>query len=207
MTENTHGEYETGTFGPLVIPLVGAWHRPPARQILAVLPSGAKLTLVAEPDNAYDPKAIQVLVSVYEELPLVQYPALRASLEGTGTELEELTGRGDPWSTQPGPSRSLADVARLLEEPPHLTQLGYLADSDGKYAKGGPGNREAGEVMQHGRVEATLAFGADGKPQVRIVTLGPEPTAEDEAELAAEFDEEYIEEMAPDAAWEGENAP
>jgi len=36
-----------GASGPLVIPLVGAWHRPPARQILACLPSGARLVLQA----------------------------------------------------------------------------------------------------------------------------------------------------------------
>ena len=135
--------------GELLVPLVGAHFRPPAKQVLQCLPAGARLGLVPEPENAYDSKAIKVTVACEAEVPSRQYDNLRALLEGTGTELEELIGGGT--------------VAPDL-------QLGYIADSDGKQLSASrlPGNREVGQMMAAGLVEATLAFGADGKPQVRV---------------------------------------
>ena len=44
-------------------PLVGAHFRPPAKALLAALPSGHPLLLIPEPTNPYDPNAIAVFLS------------------------------------------------------------------------------------------------------------------------------------------------
>ena len=44
----------------LTFPIVGAFYRPPAKALLAVLPVGTPLILCAEPDNPADPNAIAV---------------------------------------------------------------------------------------------------------------------------------------------------
>ena len=108
----------------LLVPLVGAHFRPPAKQVLSVLRVDTELLLAPEPENPYDPKAIRVSVDLRNEFALFRVPALREALEGTGTEVE--------------------DLMNSHAEPLHL---GYIADSDGKAAQGGPGNREVGELM------------------------------------------------------------
>lgn len=47
----------------MTIPIVGAFHRPPAKAIQDSLPLGHPLELVAEPDNPYDENAVMVLVT------------------------------------------------------------------------------------------------------------------------------------------------
>lgn len=138
----------------LLAPIVGAYHRPPAKQTLAVLPAGSQLELVPEPENPYDSKAIQVRVRLYEVMPIGQVGALAQALEGTGYEVNELCSAS-------------ADAL----------QLGYIADSDGKaLAKlavatpGLSGNREVGVVLAEAPVVlATLAFAATGQPLVRVI--------------------------------------
>ena len=44
----------------LLVPLVGAYFRPPAQQLLRHLPSGTELVLEPEPENPHDPNAIAV---------------------------------------------------------------------------------------------------------------------------------------------------
>lgn len=64
--------------------IVGAKFRPPAAGLLAVLPSGAALSLVREPGNPYDSNAIAVYVSrdVLRKLPAVK---LDDAIVGYGT--------------------------------------------------------------------------------------------------------------------------
>lgn len=137
----------------ILVPLVGAHFRPPAKQVLAHLPAGAKLTLVPEPGNPYDPKAIKVLVLVGAEIPENQHQSLRSALAGTGTELEE-----------------------LLES--EGLQLGFIADSDGKMCQkeGCAGNREVGEMAQGPEgwdgLEVRLSFDSAGRPAVAVERRG-----------------------------------
>ena len=135
--------------------LVGAHFRPPAKQLLAVLPAGASLRLVPEPDNPYDAKAIRVMVRP-SEVPESQWPVLEEALAGTGVDFGDL---------------------------PAEVQLGYLPDSDGKVCQKEqvPGNGDVAAAvakMPHLAwcfVKATLAFSPAGKPQV-VISL-PEPQA------------------------------
>lgn len=48
------------------LPIVGAHFRPPAKGILAVLPTGTKLVVRPEPTNEFDPNAMMVLVRTSE---------------------------------------------------------------------------------------------------------------------------------------------
>ncbi len=133
----------------LLVPLVGAHFRPPAKWVLAHLPAGTALRLEPEPENAYDPKAIRVLCRI-EDVPGSERAALDNDLAGTGFDLGEMLAAGEQY-----------------------VWLGYVADSDGKICRdqGRPGNREVGEVLATVAADcvwATLASGADGKPLVRV---------------------------------------
>jgi hypothetical protein len=112
-----------------------------------------------EPDNAWDPKAIQVLVQLAEVMPVAQVLTLAAALEGTGCDVHELMDAQAPL------------------------QLGYVEDSDGKAhqkrrANGfpGQGNAQVLELAQQHEwagLRATLTFWADGQPCVKISAAGP----------------------------------
>ena len=107
----------------LVCPIVGSHFVPPAKLLLESLPNGAELKLSPNPANPYDAKAIEVWVEV-GELPLVvlAYLDFQAKLAGYGHDLE-----------------SLKATSKFM--------LGHIADSDGKMAQGGPGNREVHELV------------------------------------------------------------
>ena len=148
----------------LVTMLVGSHHRPPAKQVLAALPSGARLVLAPEPENAYDPKAIRVLVDVNAALPHSQYEALGAALEGTGVDVMDLLQSGE------------------------LFHLGYVANSDNEKTSAGlGGNREVGAMLASGDVVAALIFDPNGRAQVRV-RLVPDGLADGSG--PEEFDEE-----------------
>jgi hypothetical protein len=131
--------------------------------VLQVLRRGTRLRLAPEPENPYDPKAIRVLVSLGDELPVVMCGALAGALEGTGHELNDLMSSTEPL------------------------HLGYIADSDGKpmaklRAAGftGVGNAEVKElIIQVGLdgLAVSLEFGPDGQPQVRVALVQAEEPA------------------------------
>lgn len=126
--------------------LVGAHFRPPAKQLIAVLPTGAALILSPEPDNPYDSKAIKVSVCPAETVPMSQFETLAESLEGTGVDLND-----------------------LMAAP--LVHLGYLPDSEGKLCRHClEGNAEVGRMIDGNwpEFQAILQFAPDGKPQVFI---------------------------------------
>lgn len=121
------------------VALIGAHFRPPAKLLLAHLPSGTPLALRAEPENAYDAKAIKVMLRT-AALPEGQYEVLSQELPGAGFTLEDVLGQSE-W------------------------HLGYVADSDGKACQqsGLPGNREVA-----GATEGWLAFGPKGEALVVV---------------------------------------
>lgn len=109
--------------------LVGAHFRPPAKQVLSALAAATPLTLVPEPENPYDAKAIAVFWQSADADPDTQARVIDA-MAGTGAEFAELG----------------------------LLQLGYVADSDGKACKqyGFPGNREIAIAVEAKRTHAAV---------------------------------------------------
>ena len=73
--------------------LVGAHFRPPAKTLLAHLPSGCPLLLQPEPGNQYDPDALQVLVDPVV-IPVGQHSQLSAELPLQGATLEQVLSAG-----------------------------------------------------------------------------------------------------------------
>jgi hypothetical protein len=137
----------------LLAPIAGAFHRPPAKQVLQALPSGAKLILQPEPENPWDALAVKVLVDVGDAITIQQFPGLQAALDGTGVEAHELISSHEPL------------------------QLGYIAASQGKpLAKAkaagfpGVGNAEVLAALEGhwANAQATLEFWVDGSPCVRV---------------------------------------
>lgn len=136
--------------------LVGSHFRPPAKQILAALPSGASLRLVPEPENPYDEHAIAVYVEP-SEIPESQHAKLDEELPLAGHDLVEIL-RGE------------------------ALHLGYVAATGGKPLAGTDyaGNQEIGELghtIGWTQLEATLGFAPDGRPLVLACTREGEPEA------------------------------
>ena len=129
--------------------LVGAWARPPAKQVLAVLPAGAQLTLQAEPENPYDANAVRVMVSP-EVIPESQYTALDEALLTVGHTLEMLMSSG-PLQLGYLPAQAGKPLAKARQQEPGLA-----------------GNQDVFEAVLAGKAFATLAFGLDGTPRVNI---------------------------------------
>lgn len=75
-------------------PLVGIHFRPPAKAVLAHLPSGTALRLAREPFNEYDPQAIAVFVAT-SAIPASQHASLEAALAGFGFLLPEVLARSE----------------------------------------------------------------------------------------------------------------
>lgn len=121
--------------------LVGAYHRPPAKQVLAHLPAGAELLLQREPTNPYDAGAIRVLVNLAEEIPDGQFGALDEALTGTGADLAELIA-GEPL------------------------QLGFIIAPTNKKLAHWASNIKVGELMDSGAYTAKLGFTPEGEPTV-----------------------------------------
>ena len=126
--------------------LVGMHFRPPARQVLERLRLGTRLELRREPDNAYDPWAVEVWVSPAEiELDEGPFPldlSFAVVLAGAGCDLEEL----------------------LAQE---AIQLGFLGASPKLIEAGQVANRVVAEEMDSGEVvEAKLTVSLSGKPSV-----------------------------------------
>jgi hypothetical protein len=134
-------------------PLVGAHFRPPAKQLLECLPSGAKLLLVAEPENPYDERAIKVLLpDLGKAIPESQKDALREALPATGNDLDELL---------------------IQDEPIHLGYLG--ADKNKVFAQNPSwaGNTVIGDALANTDwdYEAKLSFSPEGAPMVQITVF------------------------------------
>lgn len=146
----------------LLCPLVGAFHRPPAKTVLEVLPIGTVLMLVPEPENPYDAGAIRVLVDL-----------AAWCHAGTGGEAQDLQSALDAVG---------ADFTDVIYGGP--LQLGYCAATGGKplakltalWGQTGlqpVGNADVAAAMDEHNTVATLTFGPDGHPAVKV-TLQPD---------------------------------
>lgn len=140
----------------IITQLVGAHFRPPAKQLLSLLPANAPLLLMPEPDNPYDPKAIKVGIIPHITIPLDEEDSLETALSGTGFTAQDILSQEE------------------------FFHLGYVADSDGKVCKksGMAGNREVAAVLEaHAHIlpfPAFLQFDMTGAPLVLVED--PEPT-------------------------------
>lgn len=126
--------------------LVGMHFRPPARQVLARLALGTRLELIREPENPYDPQAVQVWVAP-SALPedIWQDPGWEEELAQAGSSPEDL------WAQE-----------RL--------QLGYLGQAPKLIEPGQSAGGKVAELMDQGAlVEAKLTVSLSGKPSVGIV--------------------------------------
>lgn len=125
--------------------LVGAHFRPPAKLVLAHLPAGALLTLVPEPDNPYDEKAIKVFANP-QDIPESEHAELEAELPLAGSSLDELLSQDEIW-------------------------LGYVAASSGKPLANRPdlvGNSEVLAALTQADVKSSLQFGGQGEPLIKV---------------------------------------
>jgi hypothetical protein len=149
----------------LFAPLAGAYFRPPAKQVLAALPAGAKLRLEPEPDNPYDPGAVKVLVGM-EEVPAEQDSELDVALAGVGTDVGTLRAAEQEIF--------LGYVAKTGGKPLAKAQLVALAAGSDAPLVGNQDIAEAAVVagVLVSELTASLVFGPDGTPLVRVVVAG-----------------------------------
>lgn len=129
------------------IPCVGAHFRPPAKALIQALPAGQALRLQREPDNQYDPHAIQVWLDSGAIGP-DSLAALPALLAGFGWTLDQVLGE-PAWH-----------LGFLASKPPKGQSYSALAPEIAP-------RLDAGASLG----PTTLAFDASGNPQVRF-TLG-----------------------------------
>lgn len=137
----------------LIVPIVGSHFHPPAKQLLAGLPSGVALTLQAEPDNPYDEHAVLVHLDV-ANIPPAGFGRISIELDGTGSDIDSLLAEG-------------------------VIVLGHCAASGGKpiaklqvgCADKLSGTLEVGALLEHehpDNVKCSLMFLADGSPAIEV---------------------------------------
>jgi HIRAN domain len=95
--------------------IVGARFRPPASGLLSVLGAGSVLTVRREPENPYDPNALQVLVSIVTLQEAVPEEQLRASVEGFGFGLSELFAQSE-WHLGYVPRTEAVSIAPNFDQ-------------------------------------------------------------------------------------------
>ena len=70
-------------------PIVGMKFRPPAQALINSLAVGVPLTVIAEPENAYDPNAIAVWL-YSKDIPEASQEALKETLPSSGFTLDRV---------------------------------------------------------------------------------------------------------------------
>ena len=113
-------------------PLVGMFFRPPAKAILAHLPSSCPLEIQPEPENPFDVNALQVFVRS-ADIPAAQHEDLRADAAGMGFDLETILGEAEwhlgyiarasaqHWVHHFSPGRTPAKLTFTSEGTPQVT--------------------------------------------------------------------------------------
>lgn len=129
--------------------LVGSHFHPPAKALLEHLPQGAPLILRREPDNPYDPNAIEVLLQP-QSIPESQHGELGVKLPGMGF-----------------------DLADVLQSPSII--LGHVAATGGKpllqsTIPGLVGNLEFLKEMEGELAPAVLGFDGGGRALIVLQT-------------------------------------
>lgn len=130
-------------------PIVGAYFRPPAAAVLEALPTGAALTLRAEPENPHDDNAIQVLMA-------------GAGLAGLGE-----AARAELEAKLPNYGFTLEELVETAE-----IHLGYIPRDSAA------GLRRNGVVPEGTTIPAEFVIGLSGKPEVRWESGASAPEAE-----------------------------
>jgi hypothetical protein len=97
----------------MLYPIVGDYHRPPARAILQVLPMGCPLQLVPEPANPYDQYAVMVQVASLD-IPPDQYDNLEVFAGPQGFDLEQILSQSH-WHLGYVPRTVSQEVAEKLQ--------------------------------------------------------------------------------------------
>lgn len=134
---------------PITGLLVGAYFRPPAQHVLAVLPSQTPLELRPEPENPYDPEAIAVYLA--------------------GVTLKELLDKSSPGGAMMAkledtlPSCGWSLELLLVQEE---IQLGYLARAGNKALVKVPGLVSAAQFRTI--KSGLLVWGPNGEPTVQV---------------------------------------
>lgn len=142
--------------------IVGAHFRPPAKQLLAVLPPGHPLRLEEDNENAYDPAAVRVMLYLTDGngMPLISeqvMAALAAELPNCGLTLEMLMS-GGPVQLGFVPAQEGKPLARARVSNPE-----YL------------GNQQIRELMPD--CQCTLGLTVDGGVNL-VIETEPEMTLE-----------------------------
>ena len=101
------------------LPIVGAFHYPPAKALLDALAIGTPLYLLAAPDNQYDSFAVAVYLNS-ESIPAASQDALSESLPAFGFELSQILEQ-ETWQLGHVPkemARTLRETGQVLDEQP-----------------------------------------------------------------------------------------
>lgn len=140
----------------LLIPIVGSHFHPPAKQLLAGLPTGVVLQLQPEPDNPYDANAVLVHLRG-RDIPRAAWGRLQVELDGTGTEMEDIM-------SDPSAPIVLGHCAATGGKP--------LAKLQGACSEKLSGTEAVLEFLAHehsDNITAKLTFLPDGNPAVEVM--------------------------------------
>ncbi len=91
-------------------PIVGSHYRPPAKALIAGISNGTKLFLRAEPQNAFDPNAIQILLHP-SDIEESSYQTLNDELSGYGQDMDDINQQSE-WHLGYIPK----EIAKILRE-------------------------------------------------------------------------------------------
>jgi hypothetical protein len=115
---------------PRTFPIVGAFYRPPAQALLAVLPIGTPLTLIAEPDNPYDPNAIAVWLKS-KDIPISAHSSLENTLPPFGFDLDQICAQ-ENWHVGYIPKEMAAALrANGIVEPENEVEVSFAVAANG----------------------------------------------------------------------------
>ena len=146
----------------LLVPIVGAHYNPPAKQLLAGLPSGVPLRLQPEPDNPYDENAVLVHLAA-RDIPKDARARVALELEGTGTELEDLLS--DLYAPI-----TLGHCAASGGKPIAKLQAGCSDKLSGTLEVHAAGSDQYGVKDYSTHFKCSLVFLPDGSPAVEVLS-------------------------------------
>lgn len=134
----------------LTAPIVGMHFRPPAKDVIALLPAGVKLELRRQPDNEYDPFAVQVFLHGFAP-------------DADGAATEVFYALATSRQLERGDTTFDVLVEMLISEEGWTDplQLGYIDSKKTGMAKLFSEHMDA---QAQSSVKATLSFGLTGNP-------------------------------------------
>lgn len=153
----------------IIAPLVGMHFRPPASDVVNLLPVGTKLILQREPLNPYDSNAIRVLL-----------PGFSAD----GERADIFSVMKEALAARP----NIGEESKWDEE--SLTNpffLGYVANSEKTGGKFADQITEILDDTTETECAATLIFSMEGKPQVNVDFEFSDDEAEGDDDPEVEF--------------------